>query len=80
MLPMIIRFCDCCGTQLTDANKLEGGWRVIAEYRGICVEVMAGRLKDGTHVMNSGDLCKYCIIDAVKSVDDRPQISGRVGV
>jgi len=69
-------FCDCCGDEITSSNDIKSrvpGERYGAEItkRGhkLRVEVIAG--VDG--VMNGGDVCRYCVIDAVKSLDDRPQ-------
>lgn len=72
---MIRRFCDVCGAELTDANTPCAGQnygRVSCEVKG-----KTGTLKvEVQHAFNgawdSGDFCKYCIIDAVKQADDRP--------
>lgn len=73
---MIRIFCDVCGDEVTDGNiprEGENGKRVACEVRGktgiLKVEVMTGI--NGT--WNGGDVCKYCVIDAVNQADDRPR-------
>lgn len=76
---MIKHFCDRCGTEITEENecrhrggltapeqvgRLSGEWGVVA----FCV--MTGNAK--TKTWNGGDFCKYCVIDAINSMDDRP--------
>jgi len=68
-------YCDCCGVEITDANNARGGaarnpvsdWRLGGKVGRLSIEVMTGI--DG--VWNAGHVCRYCIIDAVKSFDDR---------
>jgi hypothetical protein len=73
---MIKRYCDCCGDEITDRNKLCGGRsRLTGEIHNrkshmvLRVEVIVA--KDNT--WNDGDFCKYCVIDAIMLADDRPQ-------
>jgi hypothetical protein len=61
-------FCDQCGFKLTDENSI-GADRLKSRYKNLQFEVMMGPVSGP---WNSGDWCKYCIIDAVKSCDDRP--------
>jgi hypothetical protein len=72
---MIRYFCDCCGEELAerdtkDRNRLH---RLTAKLkRGnseLQVEVI--ETKDGTS--NSGNFCRYCVLDALASLDDRPR-------
>lgn len=73
-------FCDMCGNELVEGkNKVPKGaeqnFRLQGKYcrrrldPTLSFEIMTGR----GNLMNSGDWCKYCIIDAVNSLDDRPQ-------
>lgn len=73
---MIKMFCDCCGKEITDETKLNGGTlgrlgsRVNqGRANELFVEVITG--KDQTS--NAGHFCKYCVIDALSQADDRPQ-------
>ena len=75
---MIKRFCDCCGAVLDKRNTAptnEGG-----------IERLQAKVKKGGKVLlqvevitakgstwNDGEFCKYCIIDAINQLDDRPK-------
>ena len=63
---MIKRFCDVCGSEKVEVARLEGG------FKGVHFQVLVGSLdEDRALVWNRGDFCAHCIIDAVKSLDDR---------
>lgn len=75
---MIKHFCDCCGEEITDRNKATGGsvGRIGCYVRSsnaaseLFVEVITAKDK----ASNTGDFCKYCIIDAINSLDDRTRL------
>ena len=71
---MIKHFCDVCGNELTDENCVphDAGrpHRLRYDKSTLMFEITTG-LK-GT--WNSGDFCKYCVIDAINKLDDRPRI------
>lgn len=72
---MIRRFCDVCGDELTDKNTPcagQNGGRVECELKGICGVLKVEVQHAINEAWNAGDVCKYCIIDAVKKADDRP--------
>lgn len=75
-------FCDCCGKQIVEDNpgRLKPAdtvtvfyGRLPHEFRNIYFELTA-RLS--THGDGRADLCKYCMIDAVNKLDDRPVPDG----
>ena len=71
---MIKHFCDVCDNELTEANRISGEHGRLRSKRErpaqrIMVEVHTGLA--GT--WNAGDFCKYCVIDAIKMLDDRPR-------
>ena len=73
---MIRIFCDVCGVEINEDNAPSSG----ANGRRVSCTVIGkhGTLKvEVQHAINDkwngGDVCKYCIIDAVKNADDRPQ-------
>lgn len=76
---MIKHFCDQCGVQITELNKprndfslfLEGGVRLGGAYKELGFSITTGHVS--TKTWNGGDFCKYCIIDAVNTLDDRPK-------
>ena len=71
---MIKHFCDVCENELTDENCVphDAGrlHRLRHDKSTLMFEITTG-LK-GT--WNSGDFCKYCVIDAINKLDDRPRI------
>jgi hypothetical protein len=71
-------FCDICEKEITPENnvslggnssRLEGEKRYHKSLNGLYFEIITGLNKTA----NAGVFCKYCIIDAVKSLDDRPR-------
>ena len=80
---MIKLFCDCCGDEIVENNspRFSPG----STYLGrLCASVTSANRKtklsvevitskDG--VSNDGDFCKYCILDALVGLDDRPKVS-----
>lgn len=75
----IKRMCDQCGAELdgaaaphgnhgsTEGNQTEGLQRIHGDIR---VRLSAGR---HGHPIGTGDWCKYCMLDAIAKLDDRPQ-------
>jgi len=73
---MIKRYCDCCGDEITDANRIDGdNHRLQGEIRKpggpVMLRVQVITAKDSS--WNDGDFCKYCVIDAINKADDRPK-------
>lgn len=73
---MIKRFCDVCGEELTKSNTPSSGTE--KNRVGCVVQGKTGRLTVEVHhaidcMWDGGDVCKYCIIDAVNKADDRPK-------
>lgn len=63
-------FCDECGIELTDKNDSSSdtvGGRLSGKGKVLVFEIMTGT----GGVSNAGDFCKYCVLDAVKTIDDR---------
>lgn len=57
----IRRFCDQCGTEISEASGWGTDARICDKTSRLMVEVTTGW--DGS--WNSGDLCKPCIVNAV---------------
>ena len=74
---MIKYFCDCCGNQIVSADvdrgdRTELGRLTATIKRGnatLKVEVLES--KDGC--ANAGQFCRYCVLDAFNTLDDRPR-------
>lgn len=72
---MIKRYCDQCLKQITEANEVEqissisGGRRLAASIGHLGVEVIISQ----NNTANRGDYCRYCILDALYKLDDRPK-------
>lgn len=63
-------FCDCCGSEIKDANRCLGGQLENTPTTGIGFRIITSL--DGT--WNAGVFCKYCVIAAVNELDDRPAL------
>jgi hypothetical protein len=73
---MIKRFCDLCGTEMSDKNSPSQG----ACQDRLKVSINRGKVHASFEIIqavngtsNSGDVCKHCILDALRELDDRPQ-------
>ena len=71
---MTRQFCDACGTEIETnyvIDRLKGEYFQRHEGQRVRIqfEVTVG-VGDG---WNDGDLCRDCVIDAVNSLDTRPQ-------
>lgn len=79
---MIRRYCDLCGAEMTDANTprwgtSHGRLEAALKRKGETVlKVEVIQSVNGTS--NAGDVCKYCILDALYRLDDRPKEAQRV--
>ena len=67
-------FCDCCGEEIAerdtkDRNPLHRLTATLTKKDSVLqVEVIES--KDG--VGNAGNFCRYCVLDALYGLDDRP--------
>ena len=83
---MIRHFCDECGDELKGKNRCKSNRgstgpdkdsdRLAGEGSGskptpgvMHFEIMTGR----GNTWNDGEFCKYCVLDAVAKLDDRPR-------
>lgn len=69
---MIKRFCDRCEKEIKGDNAIDGRRLQTELTNKLCklkIEVLTS--KDG--VDNDGHFCKYCVIEAVMALDDRPK-------
>ena len=74
---MIKHFCDCCKKEMTPEITPKGGCNgarldTEVKVKGIRLKVEVITSLDGTG--NAGDFCKYCILDALQELDDRPRL------
>ena len=71
-------FCDACGEELTSRNLPSGGFMVKSRL-GAELRTSDGRVFHFEVIgavgkcANDGVFCKYCILDALNSADDRPR-------
>ena len=73
---MIKYFCDCCGDEIVDGKN-----EIPSDHFRLKASV---RSKDGKHKLrveiltkydecaNAGSFCRYCVLDAIYKLDDRP--------
>lgn len=71
-------FCDMCGAEMNDRNTPRLGStsnRLAAKVRSAnaMTEVGVEVIQSHNGVSNDGDFCKYCILDALNTLDDRPR-------
>lgn len=73
-------YCDVCEKEMTDATTPSGGKsggrvarKVAMGTSTLEIEIM--HYWNGT--ANAGDVCKYCLIDLLKDLDDRPKVRSR---
>lgn len=71
---MIRRFCDVCENELTKYNAiLSNNGRMSTTAGGGRDQALHIEVTTGLQgIWNTGDFCKYCVIDAVLKLDDRP--------
>jgi hypothetical protein len=71
-------FCDLCDRELTEATTPDGGFNGVDRLGTslqrpnrpmLKVEVMTFK----GQTANDGHWCKYCVLDALYKLDDRPQ-------
>lgn len=76
---MIRYFCDCCGGEIAerDTEHCNPLHRLTAKLkRGNCeLQVEVIETKDGTS--NGGHFCRYCVLDALYGLDDRPRVEAK---
>lgn len=73
---MIKHFCDSCGAEITKENSVGEGGTLVGKWRSpfmkdaveIQFEVLTATLTG-----SQPEFCKYCVISAVQSLDDRPR-------
>lgn len=72
---MIRYFCDCCSEEIAandikDRNPLH---RLTAKLKRGNSELQVEVLETKDNVSNAGDFCRYCVLDALYGLDDRPK-------
>ena len=72
---MIRYLCDCCGEEIavSDTKQRNPLGRLTAKLKHGASELQVEVLetKDGTS--NVGEFCRYCVLDALQKLDDRPR-------
>ena len=72
---MIRYFCDCCGEEIAandtkDRNPLH---RLTAKLKRGNSELQVEVIETKDGVSNAGHFCRYCVLDALAKLDDRPR-------
>ncbi len=73
---MTKRYCDKCNREMNDSNTPMGGpnlGRIEAALKHGTSQLTAVVLTTWKGVENAGDICKYCVLDALYELDDRPR-------
>jgi len=73
---VIKRYCDKCGDEIIDKNKIEkNAFRTTIRTDNSNIALMQIEIIPSKNfVWADSDLCKYCVIDAINKLDDRPKI------
>lgn len=76
---MTRQFCDACGQEIQQnyvSTRLKGEHKIRRDGRTlvVAVEVVVGT-GPAAVMWNQGDVCRSCVIDAVMSLDTRPQMA-----
>jgi len=77
---MVKYFCDSCGVEITKSNSVCGG-KMCSGRLGAIVKAKKGRVNSLSveiitslnATANDGIFCKYCVLDALQALDDRPK-------
>lgn len=73
---MIKHYCDICGQEITAKTKKPDN-QMFGEIKSGCglpsLTIQVGVYEIDPRGDEDADVCKYCIIDAVNMVDDRPK-------
>lgn len=72
---MLKRFCDICEREIPPKDSGDGNafGRTTATLRANNCQLTVEVITSKNGVANSGDFCKYCILDALYKLDDRPE-------
>lgn len=74
---MIKRFCDFCGKEIVAMNSPGHDptalGRLQASLKRGSIRLDVQVVHSTNDVANKGDFCKYCILDALYQLDDRPK-------
>ena len=62
-------FCDKCKKEITAKNSVPGGGLKTQNLGALSIEIITSL----GSCANAGHWCKYCIIDEVNTLDDRPK-------
>jgi len=76
---MIKHYCDCCGEEISDKNETIS---ITPNKNGYHREVKI-KIQDVVDLFNykltePKDICKYCLITAIKRLDNRPKAQEKI--
>lgn len=71
---MIKYFCDCCGDEIAERDTKERNplARLTAKLKRGNAELHVEVIETKNGTSNAGQFCRYCVIDALRELDDRP--------
>ena len=73
---MIKTFCDICDKEITKDNEYEGEISEVCFTKGQIRQTISCSIV--THFSHpDNDICKYCLIDAINKLDNRPKCEDR---
>ena len=74
---MIRYFCDCCGEEIAerDSKYRNPLHRLTAKLKRGQSELQVEVIETKDGCSNAGNFCRYCVLDALRSLDDRPTVA-----
>ena len=72
---MIKMYCDSCG-RVISRDQLTS-WMITTEVKNKEFPKKSLKIKivpTADNKCNDGEFCKYCVIDAINKLDDRPKV------
>jgi len=73
---MIKTFCDICGNEIIKDNEYEGETSEVCFTKGQIRQTISCSIS--THFSHpDNDICKYCLIDTINKLDNRPKCEDR---
>jgi len=71
-------FCDICEKEITEDTRTDKDTlqpRPSPYKDKMAIEITTGTVREGRIHWNEGDYCLHCVLDAIRSMDNRPSLA-----